>query len=96
MSRHFYDLVIEFETYLKVERNFSDRTIHIYKFELRKLIEYLIRTIGHDPPIETVDVKKLRGYIEYIQIERNYKASTLSRIIATMKVFFDFAGNVNI
>jgi len=90
VSRHFYDLVVEFETYLKVERNFSERTIHIYKFELRKLIEYLIRTIGHDPSIETVDVKQLRGYIEYIQIERNYKASTLSRIIATMKSFFRF------
>jgi site-specific recombinase XerD len=53
-------------------------------------MEFLIRTIGHEPSIETVDVKKLRMYLEYLQIERNYKAATLSRVIATMKSFFRF------
>lgn len=53
-------------------------------------MEYLIRTMGHDPPINKINVKDIRDYLEFAQMKYKYKSATLSRIISTLKSFFRY------
>ena len=90
MAASLSEIIMKFDTYLKVERNLSPRTRDIYHYELKRFMEFLIRRIGRDVSVTKISAAMIRDYLEYLQIEFRYKSSTLSRVISTLKSFFRF------
>lgn len=89
-SRSAFDILIEYDTYLKVERNLSEKTRTAYNFDLRKLIIYLIKKNDNEPTIDSITAKEIKDYLSHLQSEHGYKSNTLSRTISSIRKFFDF------
>ncbi|MEI7633193.1 MAG: tyrosine-type recombinase/integrase [bacterium] len=80
----------DFDRYLKVERNLSPATRAAYQYDLQKFKEYLIRVMGAEPAVGRVETTHIKDFLGYLQGDRGYKSSTLSRTIASIRVFFEF------
>lgn len=80
----------DFDRYLKVERNLSPATRAAYQYDLQKFKEYLIRVMGAEPTVGRVETPHIKDFLGYLQGDRGYKSSTLSRTIASIRVFFEF------
>jgi integrase/recombinase XerC len=81
----------EFDRYLQVERNLSPATREAYQFDLQKFKEFLIRTKGSEPSLDKVVTENIKEYLHYLQSTRSYKSTTLSRVIASIRVLFEYA-----
>lgn len=90
MVNYFSNLISEYDTFLKVERNLSQITRIDYNYYLKKFMEFVIRTTGHDQSIEHITTKMIRDFLEYLQAEHNYKGTSLARVITTLRIFFHF------
>lgn len=90
MSQLLTAKLAEFDCYLKVERNLSPATREAYQFDLRKFREYLIQQGGPEPTIINVSTQQIKDYLGYLQGHRGYKSTTLSRTIASIRVFFEY------
>jgi integrase/recombinase XerC len=90
MSLLFSEKMLEFDQYLKVERNLSPATRRAYQFDLQKFKEQLIRVTGSEPVIPKVNTQQIKDYLAYLQSNRGYKSCTLSRAIASIRVFFEY------
>ncbi|MGB9692536.1 MAG: tyrosine recombinase XerC [Candidatus Sumerlaeaceae bacterium] len=86
----FSDIMSEFDQYLKVERNLSPSTRAAYRYDLQKFKEYLIRTLGSEPSVGRVNTQHIKDYLNHLQQERRHKSATLSRTIASLRVFFEY------
>jgi integrase/recombinase XerC len=86
----FSDCIFKFDTYLKVERNLSPITRDDYAFFLNKFMEYIIRSSGRQPAIDHITPDMIRNYLEHLQMDHNYKSTSLSAVISTMRAFFRF------
>lgn len=82
--------MLEFDRYLEVERNLSPNTRGAYQFDLQKFKEHLIRIQGTEPQVTRVDTQHIKDYLGYLQSQRGYKSTTLSRAIASIRVFFEY------
>lgn len=80
----------QFDRYLQVERNLSPATREAYQFDLQKFKEFLIRTKGSEPALDKVVTESIKDYLHYLQSTRSYKSTTLSRVIASIRVLFEF------
>jgi site-specific recombinase XerD len=80
----------EFDRYLQVERNLSPATRGAYRYDLQKFKEYLIRGLGSEPAVNRVGTQQIKDYLGYLQQRRGYKSTTLSRCIASLRVFFEY------
>ncbi len=83
-------VMAQFDRYLQVERNLSPATREAYQFDLQKFKEFLIRTVGSEPAIDKVTTESIKDYLHYLQSTRGYKSTTLSRVIASVRVLFEF------
>lgn len=90
-SRKVLDIMREFDTYLKVERNLSAKTRDAYNFDLKKFVVYLIKKQNDEPTLDVLSTKEIKEYLAYLQADHNYKSSTLSRTISSIRCFFEFA-----
>lgn len=84
-------LLNQFEQYLRVERNLSQRTRTAYLYDLTRFQEFLITLHGRTPRLAQIDTESIREYLNYLQMDRGYKSTTLARVISSIKGFFDFA-----
>lgn len=82
--------MLEFDRYLMVERNLSPNTRKAYQFDLQKFREHLARAEGAEPVVTAVSTLQIKDYLSYLQSERGYKSTTLSRTIASVRVFFEY------
>lgn len=89
----YLDAIHEFDRYLQVERNLSEKTRRAYQFDLQKFYEYIVRQKGRAPQVQQIDAAMIRDWMHYLQLERSYKATTLSRTISTLRAFFRFCMN---
>ncbi len=83
------ECAIDFDTYLRVERNLSARTRKAYQYDLGRFADWLARALKCEIPIEKITVHHIKEYLAHLQEERRYRATTLSRVIATLRVFFE-------
>jgi len=89
------DKIPDFDAFLNVERNLAERTRNEYRQELRKFVEYLIRANGTEPPIAKIETQNIRHYLHYLQLEHEYKASSIARTIVSLRTFFKFCVQEN-
>lgn len=85
-SRALYD----FEAFLEVEKNLSPRTRRAYIYDLERFADYWIARNGANPTLAAITTDDVRQYLEYLRLDKDYKSTTLSRNIASIRVFFDY------
>ncbi len=90
MSLLFSSIMLEFDQFLRVERNLSPATRRAYQYDLQKFKEYLIQAIKSEPVVGRVATQHIKDYLAFLQGRRNYKSTTLSRTIASIRVFFEY------
>ncbi len=86
----FSSIMHEFDQFLRVERNLSPATRTAYQYDLQKFKEFLIRHLGTEPVVGRVETGAIKEYLAFLQGRRNYKSTTLSRTIASIRVFFEY------
>lgn len=84
------DIIIQYDTYLRVERGLSELTRSAYKFDLKKFIEFLIKSHTKEPPLVKISKFDIKNYLSVLQMDCEYKSSTLCRTIASIRNFFKF------
>jgi integrase/recombinase XerC len=88
---NYHELLNQFEQYVRVERNLSDRTRKAYLYDLNRFQEFLVVLHGRMPALKAIDSEAIREYLNHLQLERRYKSTTLARVISSLKHFFEFA-----
>ncbi len=73
-----------FKTYLSVEKNFSEHTLHAYCSDIISYILWLDNLSCVD-----VDFNKLRDYLHFIQ-RFEYKKTTIARKTASIRTFYKY------
>jgi len=77
-----------FLAYMKIEKIASPSTIYGYNKELKKFIDYIISINILD--INLISTRIIRQYFYYAKKNRGLGQSTISKIIATVKSFFNY------
>ncbi|NQU43083.1 tyrosine recombinase XerC [bacterium] len=85
-SRALYD----FEAFLEVEKNLSPQTRRAYVYDLEKFMDYWIARRKENPTIHKILTEDIRRYLEHLRMDRHYKSTTLSRTIASIRIFFEY------
>jgi len=80
----------DFDTFLRVEKNLSEKTRKAYQYDLRRFSDWLVTVQKRTPALEDIAVADIRAYLQKLQIDHGYKATTLSRVIASIRVFFEY------
>ncbi|CAN5480816.1 tyrosine recombinase XerC [soil metagenome] len=88
MTLLFDDAIRQFESYLRVEKNLSPRTRNAYLYDLGRFREF--HAPGHAIRTDQVTDEHIRSYIHHVTEDLNYRPTTLSRTISSIRVFFDF------
>lgn len=85
-SRALYD----FEAFLDVEKNLSPRTREAYIYDLERFVDFWIKRKKQNPTVENIGTPDIKRYLEHLRMNLNYKSTTLSRTIASIRIFFEF------
>ena len=90
-SKKFSEALYDFEAFLDVEKNLSPRTRKAYVYDLERFIDAWIKRHGDAPPnLDEIVMDDIKAYLESLRMNRDYKSTTLSRTIASIRVFFEF------
>lgn len=76
------ELLNDFTTYLKIDKNYSDNTIESYIRDLRFFLEYT------EKEIIDINKKDINDYI--LHIMPTYTESSINRVIASIRSFFKY------
>jgi len=91
MAINYFELLNQFEQFLRVERNLAVRTRRAYLYDLTRFQEFLIALHGKTPAPAAINTDAIREYLNHMQLERSCKSTTLARMIASIRALFDFA-----
>jgi tyrosine recombinase XerC len=81
--------IMQFVTYLKIERNYSQHTVDSYELDLSDFVKFLADENGTLPPIEDVDHLTIRSYLANLQ-ERHLARSTVVRRLSSLRSFYKY------
>jgi integrase/recombinase XerC len=90
MALAFSELLVQYEQFLRVEKNLAEKTRRAYLYDLTRFQEYLIHLTGRMPQITSIKADQIRDYLNHLQVDLGYKSTTLGRTIASIRIFFDF------
>lgn len=90
MNHYLSELISEFDTFIKVEKNLSAKTRNAYKYDLKNFLTFLIKKFDKEPTLDSISDTDVKKYMAQLQMEKNYKSNTLSRVISSIRIFFDF------
>ncbi len=85
-SRALYD----FDAFLDVEKNLSPRTRQAYAYDLERFADFWISRHAANPTLDRISTEDIKTYLEHLRMDLNYKSTTMSRTIASIRVFFEF------
>lgn len=91
MAAQFHELLNQFEQFLRVERNLSEKTRKAYLYDLSRFQEFVVLLHGRMPKLGEIKADAIREYLNHLQLERGYKSTTLARVISSIRCFFEFA-----
>ncbi|MCX7016676.1 MAG: tyrosine recombinase XerC [Candidatus Sumerlaeota bacterium] len=89
-KKDFHEALGEFETFLRVEKNLSERTRKAYRYDLSRFGDFLVELRKRTPNVDDIGAPEIRLYLQRMQIDRGCKSTTLSRIIASIRIFFEY------
>lgn len=89
-KRKFSEALYNFEAFLDVEKNLAVRTRRAYVYDLERFVESLMRRHGANPTLDKITVEDIKFYLEHLRMDRDYKSTTMSRNIASIRIFFEF------
>lgn len=89
-SIKFSKALYDFEAFLEVEKNLSPLTRRAYVYDLERFAENWIKRHGASPTLEKLTTEDIKKYLEHLRMDLHYKSTTLSRTIASIRVFFEF------
>ena len=81
------DLVTRFEAYLLAEKRVSRNTFTAYSQDINQFVDYMI---GKKTSIKELDARRMRLYLTYLKQNLSLTASTMTRKISALKVFFAY------
>ncbi|MDO5437637.1 MAG: tyrosine recombinase [bacterium] len=84
------DYLKSFETYLKLEKNFSSHTVRAYSNDVLCFLIWV-----NEEEAEKIDAKKFSKYLYFIG-QMNYTKTTVARKIASIRAFYKFLYNMEI
>jgi integrase/recombinase XerC len=90
MSLTLSSLLDEYDNFLVLERGLSKLSRKAYRFDVTKYIDHAERDLGREPNIDDQHDQLIRSYLSFCQGEKELKAATVARIIASLRVFFLF------
>lgn len=90
MALAFTTLLDDFEQYLRVEKNLADKTRTAYLYDLNRFRGFMLGFRGTMPPVDKITAADIREYLNYLQVEKRYKSTTMARVIASIRIFFEF------
>lgn len=90
MALAYAELLSQYEQFLRVEKNLAEKTRKAYLYDLERFQEHLIKLLGRMPPVRDIKPDLIREYLNYLQLERGYKSTTLARTIASIRIFMEF------
>ena len=77
----------QFFKFLENDKKASNNTLQSYKRDLEQYRNYLIT---NDLKYNKITEKEIKEYLEYLMEEQNKKPSTISRMIASIRSFYQF------
>src|SRR5262245_37869373 len=90
MALAFTELLVQYEQFLRVEKNLAPKTRRAYLYDLERFQDFLKKIHGRSPALPKITPQSIRDYLNKLQMERGYKSSTLARTIASIRIFFEF------
>lgn len=81
--------ILEFESYLKLEKNLSKNSIEAYGRDVKKLYDFLSPNKGDSFDISEVEQSDIEGFLAYLY-ELQIAASSQARILSGIKSIFGF------
>ncbi len=79
-----------FRKYLKIEKNYSDKTLEAYKCALDQFLDYLKEMDIGTNKIEDIELNDIRPFLGWLS-DKGYNKSSLKLKISAVKSFFKFA-----
>lgn len=86
----FSKALYDFDAFLDVEKNLSPKTRRAYQYDLERFADHWIKTHGDKATLDKVSVEDIRRYLEHLRMNLNYRSTTLSRTISSIRIFFEF------
>ncbi len=85
----FSKALYNFAAFLEVEKNLSSRTRDAYIYDINRFADFWIERNKKDVKVDSIKMLDIREYLEHLRLDRRYKSTTLSRIIASIRIFFE-------
>lgn len=86
----FEDAIRRYDSSLRLEKNLSPRTRAAYAHDLGKFSEFLVTSCGKVPPLHAIAEEHVREFVVSLTTDRNYRPTTLSRTVSSVRSFFRF------
>ncbi|MDX2176802.1 MAG: tyrosine recombinase XerC [Candidatus Sumerlaeia bacterium] len=90
MARNLRDAISQYDRYLRVEKNLSQRTRTAYAYDLARFADFLEKGRRGPASLDSVTGAQIKDYLNFLKSDLAYRAATLARNIASIRVFFDF------
>ena len=83
-------LVKSFLEYLRLERNYSDRTIVSYGADLKQFEDFFKKEVESKLDFVTVDADVIRAWMVYLMDEKKLTATSVNRKLSSLRIFYRF------
>ena len=83
-------LINSFLNYLRLERNYSDKTVVSYSVDLRQFEDFFKNRIEENLDFIAVDADVVRSWVLYLMDEKNLAATSINRKLSTLRAFYRF------
>ena len=83
-------VVYEFESFLAVQRNLAKGTRQGYLADVEQFVAHLAEVRKSSPRLDRIDADDVRNYLEHLYEKRRLGPARLSRIIVSLRQFFEY------
>ncbi len=84
------EVIESFRKYLKVEKNYSEKTFEAYDYALNQFLDFLGEMEINSLEIEDIELNDIRPFLGWLN-DKGYSKTSLKLKISAIKSFFKFA-----
>jgi site-specific recombinase XerD len=86
----FSQALYDFDAFLETQKNLSPRTRQAYRYDIDRFVDFWLQRHGKDVTLDAVSLEDVKFYLEHLRMDLHYRSTTLSRVIASIRIFFEF------